>query len=212
MFFFLKYDISIRNRRTTIEYLWPFYDWLTDCLALCASRGHKIQVVFLTHLFVGVDSPVRVSTGEMEPRTDLSAHSHSCSSANTSKPAHTCAKKEKRNLYLTCSFAAPKDWSGTAVTWEVMTLRGVRLSRLWESPMQGHRSLPAALAVWKVMGQSLTTMRLPGRVSKARLGQWGAQIYRYWVLPQSSAKGNYTEYEHARWGLAAIFHFYPEPL
>lgn len=219
---FLTDDISIAYRHTTIRGPWPLYGWLIDCLTLstCHGPGCKRHAVLVTHLSLCIHSPVRVlaeGRGEdiwayTDTYTNIVTHTHRTpirTHQHTHAQQHRLAPK---NPHLTCSFPAPKDRSGTAVTWEVMRLGGVRLSRLWESPTQGHRSLPAALAVWKVMGQSLTTMRRQGRVSKGGWGQWEAQIYRYWAEPRSSAWGNYTEYEHARWGLAAIFHFHPEPL
>lgn len=215
---FLTDDISIAYRHTTIRGPWPLYGWLIDCLTLstCHGPGCKRHAVLVTHLSLCIHSPVRVlAGGRGEDIWHIHKHSHTHTPySHPYTSAHTCtaAQTSTKNPHLTCSFPAPKDRSGTAVTWEVMRLGGVRLSRLWESPTQGHRSLPAALAVWKVMGQSLTTMRRQGRVSKGGWGQWEAQIYRYWAEPRSSAWGNYTEYEHARWGLAAIFHFHPEPL
>ena len=150
------------------------------------------------------DTYIESHTTPSETHTDT----HPTLYIGTHAQLHTCTQKSR----FTCFFPAPKDRSGTAVTWEVMRHWGVRLSRLWESPTSGHRSLPAALAVWKVMGHSLTTMHRQDRVSKGGWGQREAQIYRYWTQPRPSAWGNYTEYEHARWGLAAIFHFHPEPL
>lgn len=221
---FLTDDISIAYRHTTIRDPWPLYAWLIDCLTLssCHGPGCKRRVVLVTHLSLCI-LPYEDFCGGRGKRyvgiyRHIDKHGHTHPSHNPlpfiyfSTKIHACTHKNQKLSHLTCSFPAPKDRSGTAVTWEVMRLGGVRLSRLWQSPMQGHRSLPAALAVWKVMGQSLTTMRRLGRVSKGGWGQWEAQIYRYWAEPQSSAQGNYTEYEHARWGLAAIFHFHPQPL
>lgn len=218
---FLTDDISIAYRHTTIRGPWPLYAWWIDCLTPSTCRC-KRHVVLVTHLSLSTHSPVRVRAEgwgrDMWGYTDTNSqtpnpspkHSQLLALAHqhTHGHQHACTKSP----HLTCSFPAPKDRSGTAVTREVTRLQGVRLSRLWESPTQGHRSLPAALSVWKVMGHSLTTMRRRDRVSKGDWGQWEAQIYRYWAEPRPSARGNYTEYEHARWGLAAIFHFHPEPL
>lgn len=197
---------------------WPFYLWLIDFLTLsaCGGPGCKRYIVLVTYLFPSIHFPVRVlaeakicediqTQTEPPPRLThlpslyISTHMHSTTLAPKSPISRVSfrpLRTDQAQLWL------ERSWGSG----------GVRLSRLWESPTQGHRSLPAALAVWKVMGHSLTAMHRQGRVSKGGWGQREAQIYRYWTEPRPSAWGNYTEYEHARWGLAAIFHFHPEPL
>lgn len=51
---FLKADISIAYRRTTITAPRPLYAWLIDCLTLpmCRGLGWKRHVVLVTHLSV----------------------------------------------------------------------------------------------------------------------------------------------------------------
>lgn len=171
---FLTDDISITYRHTAIRRPWTLYAWLIDSLTLstCHSPCSWRHVVFVTHLSLCIHSPSEGPCRGKKRRRYVKLYSHP--QMQTHKPTpdtrvpslYTCtptrtsttAKEEEKKKHLTCSFPAPKDRSGTAVTWEVTRLGGVRLSRLWESPTRDHRSLPAALAVWKVMGQSLTTM------------------------------------------------------
>lgn len=160
------------------------------CLTLsaCHGLGCKIHVVLVTRLSLyvysllwgsmqGEDAQICkdiLTLRRMQAQTPISPLTATRIHLQMHACPHTHQWQKKTPSYLTCSFPAPKDRSGTAVTWGVTRLGGVRLSRLWESPTQGHRSLPAALAVWKVMGQSLTVMRRLDRVSKGGLGQWGA--------------------------------------
>lgn len=204
---------------------WPLCAWLIDFLTLsaCGSLGCKRYTVLVTHLFLSIHFPVRVLAEardqDMWRYTDTNRDMY-----NPHQPTHRHLPSLYISTHMHSNTLAPKSpvsrvsfrplRTDQAQLWLERSWGsgGVSLSRLWESPALGHRSLPAALAVWKVMGHSLTTMHRQDRVSKGGWGQREAQIYRYWTEPRPSAWGNYTEYEHARWGLAAIFHFHPEPL
>lgn len=144
---FLTDDISIAYRHTTIHSLWPLCAWMMDYLALTAwnCSGCKRHVVWVTHLSVCIHFSVRVHAGGRSKNVwgctrtliDIShtAH-HPVLSIYISKLLHARTHQCQKNTHcLTCSFPAPKDRSGTAVTCEVMKLEGVRLSRLWKSPV-----------------------------------------------------------------------------
>lgn len=137
--------ISIAFRRT-IRGLRPLYGWLIDCLSpsTCRGPGCKRHVVLVTYQSLCIYSllgSLHIQKTKMCGwYTDKHSHTHITHNptaiymyANTHVHARTHGNQ--KNLHLTCSFPAPKDRSGTAVTWEVMKLGGVRLSRLWESPV-----------------------------------------------------------------------------